>query len=783
MLDIIDINSSGKDLNQITLLKDSFKNRLTNVKTGTVIIINNFPAHEIIRYLIIINVEKKNNNYLRVRVDNNNYYVDNIICAIVEFPVNHIIDVDDNFLYDLDSNFDYLTENKHFNRGLFKFLKDFEQISCNTIFNITTDENINYSGAELLLNEKLDADSILTSVVKQQLRWKTHSSRIRSFSKEVSKKMNSKMLHSFVEDIINNTKSRFQYGILTRKKLALIAKVNNKKIGTINSHIGKTINIIKGKAGTGKTVYLAKSIYTLVSNNHRARFLTFNHALIKDIKCTLRGYGSFNLSNFSSSTIHQYFYKLTEEMGINLILSEDRVNELLDICLIRINKSKPTFDLIKNKISFSEKAVYSNLIANEKDKSNYPEFRSIAKYFMEIRDFRNWPKIKEKYLEKKRKILQRFIGSKVFLEDYSKVLETLYLSIVNPQKFYTDFNISNRYDLLSFIYEVDIQSNQKNIPLSSVKKQVQKLKQSANWSTIFIDESQDCEQYEKEILFELRGPENIVVATGGQKQLIRTSGVRLWHLSNGKKIPHNTTNLYGNSYRQKENIIEFVNAIADEYKINLKLKSHHSGKGVGKIILDIRQDFTPYDFKKINELITYGTINKCSKYESLMLLISRKYIHSKTSVSFNIDRTDYVEETRKSINKSLKDEDKLEKEGIHVWSGVSENKSKLKVPYQNQIRVIPYDSCRGLEAWSVMCLDLDGFIKRKRNSDEAKIHLSDNLFLTEEERRDRYALIWLLMAFTRPMDTLYLDLRNRSCDISKKIVAICSNLDGVEILS
>ena len=81
-----------------------------------------------------------------------------------------------------------------------------------------------------------------------------------------------------------------------------------------------------------------------------------------------------------------------------------------------------------------------------------------------------------------------------------------------------------------------------------------------------------------------------------------------------------------------------------------------------------------------------------------------------------------------------------------------------------------------------MCLDLDGFIKQKRESDQAKLYLADDLFLTEQERKDKYAITWLLMAFTRPMDTLYLDLRNSNSAISKKIITICRNLKGIEII-
>lgn len=782
MLEIIDVNSSAECLNEILELKESFKNHLSNVKDGTVVIINNFPAHEIIDYLIILNIKKKSGNYYRIRNNGSNHYIDNIVLAVSKLSEDDLSGVDNTNLYSDNASFNYVETNKEFNNELSKFFKNFQNVWCCTMFQITNSKNINHFSPELLLNRKLTAENILHAFAFQQIKRYPKISRIRAFAKDVSEGFDTYKIQQFVENIISNTNEKFEYGILTKKKLELIAVKKNKIVDDIHEHIGNSINIISGKAGTGKTVYLAKSIYRLVGNKHRARFLTFNHALIKDMKCTLRGYGNFNLSNFASSTIHKYFYKLVNEMGINLILSEERVNELISICSIRFDKFKPTYDKIKSQFHFTEQFLIKDVTQREEDTSNYPEFREIAKYFMEVRDFRNWNQIKQIYLDRKRQFLLRFIGSKVFLEDYPKVLETLYLSITDTAKFYKDFNIANRYDLLSFIYKVDKHTDDKKIPYENVEKQVQKIKRSANWSIIFIDEAQDCEQYEKEILFELRGSENIVVASGGKEQLIRTSGVRMWNLSNGRKIPFNIKKLYGSSHRQKENIISFVNDLAKEYAINLQLKSHVSSKGVGKIILDLRNEYSLYDFKQIDNLLKYGKLNECSIYESLMILVTSKYVQYETEKSFRVDVTDHVEKVNKSVNRALKEEEIFEKNQISIWSGVSENKSELQVPFQNQTRVISYDSCRGLEAWSVMCLDLDGFIDYKRKADDAKRYLADDLFLTEEDRKDKYALTWLLMAFTRPIDTLYLDLRKRENPISKKIVEICRKLKGVEIL-
>ena len=85
---------------------------------------------------------------------------------------------------------------------------------------------------------------------------------------------------------------------------------------------------------------------------------------------------------------------------------------------------------------------------------------------------------------------------------------------------------------------------------------------------------------------------------------------------------------------------------------------------------------------------------------------------------------------------------------------VSENKSTLKIPFPSETRIIHYESSRGLESWSVCCMSIDEYYNFKRTTTEAENHLADDLYLSEEQRRDKYAAIWCLMAFTRPIDIL-----------------------------
>ena len=95
-----------------------------------------------------------------------------------------------------------------------------------------------------------------------------------------------------------------------------------------------------------------------------------------------------------------------------------------------------------------------------------------------------------------------------------------------------------------------------------------------------------------------------------------------------------------------------------------------------------------------------------------------------------------------------------------------------------------YESCRGLEAWNVFCVDLDSFFYNMRSSKDAELYARTNqqFFSNEEDLKSEFALHWVYMAITRPIDTLYIKLGNASNEFSQMIVEIGRDC-GAEIIS
>jgi hypothetical protein len=90
-------------------------------------------------------------------------------------------------------------------------------------------------------------------------------------------------------------------------------------------------------------------------------------------------------------------------------------------------------------------------------------------------------------------------------------------------------------------------------------------------------------------------------------------------------------------------------------------------------------------------------------------------------------------------------------------------KKTLGIPQSLSVRSIYYESCRGIEAWSVMCFNLDAFFELRKKDDEADNYLLNDLFdqITSEKRCEMYAATWVLMAVTRSIENCYIQITNK----------------------
>ena len=278
-----------------------------------------------------------------------------------------------------------------------------------------------------------------------------------------------------------------------------------------------------------------------------------------------------------------------------------------------------------------------------------------------------------------------------------------------------------------------------------------------------------------------------MVANGGREQLIRHPILCKWDIFNSKKINARKVSSSIKSLRVKKSILNLCNFIAIKFGVNLNLIELEMDDP-GEIIFDFRQKPSSLEVKEvIGTLCLKSTIMGCTALEGLLILIDsrsvndhgkRTYGESITSEfhSAQINENGNLEPTITKKRYTWSHKNFLVKElGLLIWDGTIKDKSQLPIPYSTETRLIYYESCRGLEGWAVACYDIDSFYSRKKNSSDSEKFLNDaekefgiqDLHVTSEERKNAFAAAWILMAITRAIDTLYLNIEDESSELGK----------------
>ena len=532
---------------------------------------------------------------------------------------------------------------------------------------------------------------------------------------------------------------------------------------------------------------LTRVFNSVISSGHHCRFLTFNHLLVFDLKHCICRIPAFRNTNAYIHTLHYFFYHFSKKMGIHSLFTEERYKELMDVCIQRIDIANNYIQLFKEETNRWPNA--EQFWEKYKEKIDPGDSTEITKYlkFLDINIYsiESLKELREAYIQKRRDLLSKELGNKLFIEDYNKVLESTYLMLDNPREFYEKYNIKDRRELLNLMSKTD---KTENDDFSSIyqyeefSKDVQNVVMHTKWwsKSVLIDEAQDCNNYEKLILMKVYGAENIVVTSGGKDQLIRTSLVTDWTHALGKPIPADFPPLTARSYRQKENIVTFVNSFGKHFKIASPIKSANESRGLGRVIIDTRSSVRGFSDEVLNRIRKEGKTHGCSDYENcLVLLPTTGYSSKNKEKGIVIDELDNVEIVDKSTNIKLE----ISNQNLKIWNGIVDRKGELSIPAAYQTRFIYYESCRGLEAWNVLCVDLDAFFYNMRASKDAELYArtNQNMLLDDEELKSEFALHWVYMALTRPIDTLYIRLKIPTNKFSKEVIEIAKNCDA-EIL-
>ncbi|MCP1997384.1 AAA family ATPase [Flavobacterium sp. HSC-61S13] len=603
-------------------------------------------------------------------------------------------------------------------------------------------------------------------------------------------------LNNDIERITEQASKDSEIGYLTKKKVDRIGKkLSNSRL--IYEELNKHLVIVSGKAGTGKSSELLLLTIKCISNGQNTLYLTYNKLLILDIAKTVKSYVNVKLANSNNKgekpgeasvlTLHAFFYRLSKSLGVLHVLSEVRIENLLDILKDRIRK---TYDIVKSEIAKNTNIDGIKKIIQNSSKLDIGT-KEVGIDFLNFLKSKNGATVKDlnrvsiNFYNHKKSIIGNIGANEVFLADYYGVLENTLLQIQNPEQFYDKYNIENKHELL----DVAIGLNKKYIGEKDGRKTIteegfvefknRRIGGHRRKRTLFIDEAQDCHRLEKEILISIYGSNNVVVANGGKEQLIRHVELCNWEVSQTKKLEVKKHFTKNKSYRVKKTVVDFCNYVAKRFQIDLNLEPLES-EDEGELLFDFRLNLNETEVTEVfKHLKLKGEINGCLPYENLLVLLesnSQKEniigVNETKRETAIINEYDNIEDTTSLKRGNWKHLEVLENNDFMFWDGTTDDKSQLIVPSPNESRVIYYESCRGLEAWTVACFALDKFFSQKRKDHDAEKYLIEDLFLNQdnEQRKSMYAATWALMALTRVIDTLYVQINDRNSEFGKIVV-------------
>lgn len=263
-----------------------------------------------------------------------------------------------------------------------------------------------------------------------------------------------------------------------------------------------------------------------------------------------------------------------------------------------------------------------------------------------------------------------------------------------------------------------------------------------DWDYLLIDEAQDWNEAERDIVLKLFDKGNIIVADGGN-QFVRRGKVCDWtviHERNNIKLKY--------CLRQKENIISFLNLLTKAMGISAgKILGTDKMPG-GKVRIISSDKLFETHNEEMKLLKEKGNI----AYDMLYL------------VPHSLVRKDGMDS-----NFAMKTE--FENNGVFLWDGTNSNNRESYSVRNDEVRVLQYDSARGLEGWTVVCMGFDEFIKEK-DSEYVEGEIDSLLLESPEEHKKKYIYNWVMIPLTRAIDTLIITLNDCESDVGRTLRSI-----------
>ena len=292
------------------------------------------------------------------------------------------------------------------------------------------------------------------------------------------------------------------------------------------------------------------------------------------------------------------------------------------------------------------------------------------------------------------------------------------------------------------------------------------------WDYVFIDEGQDWPEDERDIIFGLYGIPNIVVAEG-RAQLVRSQSICDWTTYQSIRVKSGYAKFI-KSLRMKHDQCIFVSKVFEELEISdWKIEPNLDIFG-GSVIVVIGDMTVQQDL--ISELI--NAAKRDGNHEvDLFFCVPPSFVSKR-----EIKRVNRFGNDETISQKFTPLADTIRSWGYSVWDGVDKEERQSFPTKIDQLRLVQYDSCRGLEGWTVVNFAIDELYDYKKEEYQPTASEKSDFLYDHNIAADRFAKKWLAIPMTRAIDTLVLNVRNPNHWLAQSLKAMSHGSSAVRVI-
>jgi hypothetical protein len=176
--------------------------------------------------------------------------------------------------------------------------------------------------------------------------------------------------------------------------------------------------------------------------------------------------------------------------------------------------------------------------------------------------------------------------------------------------------------------------------------------------------------------------------------------------------------------------------------------------------------FTKEIYNSLNQV---GLENECDCHDSLMILVPPSLTKRTREQNVYVDEDDDLIDEQQIVEREFVNKEVWEKEWeIKIWDGTYVDKEhiskkSLPLPLNEQHRIFHYESSRGLESWTIVCLDMDELYDTKKYF--YKPTEGQQSIYSNEEQARMYAANWCLIAMSRAIDTIVITIKDPESEL------------------